>query len=438
MTKPMKTKKALKKILLALIQIMFVLIILECSPYLFFPVFLHQSYSRGIMQSELLAMASESRDETLPANPVIDDEMITNVLHPYLGFVALPRNDYNRFGFLGDDPLQADSKDCLNICLTGGSVAKGLYVSAKEYLIQELKRYPPWSSKKIRICLLALGGYKQPQQMLAVNYFLSIGASFDIVINLDGFNEVVLPYTDNLPFGVFPSYPRNWNLYTRKSLDPGTLRLIARKSVLQEDQRALKRFFSRFPFRYSNFSLMIWKILDQRKKARLYEMELSLREALENTESGYQATGPKMAKFDTVQYFITLAGIWKASSLQMARLASSMEFLYVHFLQPNQYVEDSKIFTDEERFTAIEQGDFSYKKAVRLGYPVLIREGKKLRESGVIFHDLTPIFRQEKRTIYADACCHFNELGYRMIADRIVNIIHQEVKKKPLHEDKHD
>ena len=35
-------------------------------------------------------------------------------------------------------------------------------------------------------------GYKQPQQLLILSYFLSIGQSFDVVVNIDGFNEVAM------------------------------------------------------------------------------------------------------------------------------------------------------------------------------------------------------------------------------------------------------
>ena len=35
-------------------------------------------------------------------------------------------------------------------------------------------------------------GYKQPQQLLILSYFLSIGQAFDVVVNIDGFNEVAI------------------------------------------------------------------------------------------------------------------------------------------------------------------------------------------------------------------------------------------------------
>jgi hypothetical protein len=44
-----------------------------------------------------------------------------------------------------------------------------------------------------------IGGYKQPQQLMALNWFMALGGEFDIVINLDGFNDVALPALENVP-----------------------------------------------------------------------------------------------------------------------------------------------------------------------------------------------------------------------------------------------
>ena len=44
---------------------------------------------------------------------------------------------------------------------------------------------------------MAHEGYKQPQQALVLAYFLSIGQPFDLVINIDGLNEVALSPLNN-------------------------------------------------------------------------------------------------------------------------------------------------------------------------------------------------------------------------------------------------
>ena len=48
------------------------------------------------------------------------------------------------------------------------------------------------SGRKIDIVRLALPGQKQPQQLMTLAWVQSLGAEFDIVVNLDGYNEAVL------------------------------------------------------------------------------------------------------------------------------------------------------------------------------------------------------------------------------------------------------
>src|SRR6185436_13391576 len=49
-----------------------------------------------------------------------------------------------------------------------------------------------FSGKEIVPLCFSHEGYKQPQQLLVLAYFLSIGQPLDLVVNIDGFNEVAL------------------------------------------------------------------------------------------------------------------------------------------------------------------------------------------------------------------------------------------------------
>ena len=108
------------------------------------------------------------------------------------------------------DPIQKKHKDKLIVGVTGGSVAFFLSMKGRDALVKELQKHSKFAKKKIEIVRIALGGFKQPQQLMTLNYLLSIGSEFDIVINIDGFNEAALPLSDNVPRNIFPFYPRNW------------------------------------------------------------------------------------------------------------------------------------------------------------------------------------------------------------------------------------
>ena len=52
---------------------------------------------------------------------------------------------------------------------------------------------------------MAHGGWKQPQQLLALSWILALGGELDVLINVDGFNEVALDGVENAERGVFPA-----------------------------------------------------------------------------------------------------------------------------------------------------------------------------------------------------------------------------------------
>jgi hypothetical protein len=95
-------------------------------------------------------------------------------------------------------------------------------------------------------------GWKQPQQPLALSYFLSLGAKYDVVMNLDGFNELALPFLNNLRAGVYPFFPRLWNLYSSRLLSDTIILQSAEAIRLRQKEQEQKRFFSSHLFRHSN------------------------------------------------------------------------------------------------------------------------------------------------------------------------------------------
>ena len=66
-----------------------------------------------------------------------------------------------------------------------------------ERLLADLRQHEFFKARTLVPLCMAHEGYKQPQQLLVLAYFLSIGQPFDLVINIDGFNEVALSPLNN-------------------------------------------------------------------------------------------------------------------------------------------------------------------------------------------------------------------------------------------------
>jgi hypothetical protein len=113
-----------------------------------------------------------------------------------------------------------------------------------------LERLDRFRGKEIVILSLATGGYKQPQQLMALTYLLALGAHFDLVINVDGFNEVALPAAENVPQGYSPYYPRGWQLQVGP-LDMEQRKLVGRISYQRDRRAAWAKRFLEPPWRYS-------------------------------------------------------------------------------------------------------------------------------------------------------------------------------------------
>ena len=100
---------------------------------------------------------------------------------------------------------------------------------------------------------------------------------------------------------------------------------------------------------------------------------------------------------------------------------------YFHFLQPNQYLPESKPLNDEEREIAYDPG-WSGVERIPQGYSHLVDRGAELQVSGVRFVDLTRVFESEDRTVYSDTCCHVNQLGAELLATSIAASIAEQLR----------
>lgn len=420
----------LKKVLTIFAVFLGIIFLVELGAYGFFYIKYEKSIPRKEIQSTLVSLG-ELREVSLQDYVHINDMDINeHVLHPYLGFVRnfrkkrhifderIIQTPVNKFGFFGPSPVEVQKDEEFRIVITGGSVATQLYIYSRDRLIKTLEENPKFKNKKIKIISFALGGMKQPQQLIALNWFLALGSDFDIFINLDGFNEVVLPQTDNIPVGVYPFYPRKWNFYAAKSINEDTVKLINRGIELKEEREKWRSLFSKSPFRESNFFLTVWYAL----KIKLKNKQVFIHNKIQNEKklraNSPQETGPDYSMASNEKLIQESVSFWKNSSLQMRDVLKANNIEYFHFLQPNQYFKGSKLLSDWEKQHAVSSNSKAA-EPVQRGYPRLIKAGQELNKAGVEFVDLTNVFQDREITIYKDYCCHYNQFGNDILATEI-------------------
>jgi hypothetical protein len=335
------------------------------------------------------------------------------VIHPYYGYVFDPRlGGANKSGFFGrENQIQpADPKKAV-IAIIGGSVAVQFASddSARATLKSQLKKLATYQDRDIVILNLANLAFKEPQGLLVINDILSRGGRVDLVIALDGFNEIALPEAfGNVGNGISPFYPMQWWRFAMES----TLEARAR----------LASIFSQPILRHSITANFIWRVAD----AQLAKFDVSAgRPADPATRLSTDRRiflGPGAEYASRRDLYMDIAVHWGRSSVLLNNMMAAQDGFYFHFLQPNQYVVGSKLLTAQESEVAINPAS-RFREPVEIGYPYLRSIGESLRNAGVWFEDLTAAFADVHQQIYIDKCCHVNKEGNAILAKAIATAV---------------
>lgn len=371
------------------------------------------------------------------------ERTIIERLHPYFGFTSKPGTPYqlsfsetkheaNNYGFTTPYayPFKRQEGQYV-IGIFGGSVAQNYAVYEQEHgiLARTLKQLPALRDKEIVILPFAYGGYKQPQQLLVLNYFLSIGQGFDAVINLDGFNEVALSEL-NTEAGVDVSMPSTQHFMPLINLASGHESMEELVSLLRIKQykESLRTQLQALP-QCTLASCYALRLLYVRHLATAYRKEVGKYDefwAGKFTDSGQdslvQISRDRALHPNTPEAFERMASIWAQSARLMEQELANEHVPYFQIIQPNQYYPTGKVFAEEERRVAIQE-DSRYVAGVRGGYPVLLSKVDGLRKDGVTVITGVNIFDQTKEAVYVDTCCHYNQRGSEIFSTFVADSI---------------
>lgn len=351
-------------------------------------------------------------------------------LHPYAGWVLNPQVHsasqgsngtlpVNRWGLYGDDDdIPTRSQERLIVGVAGGSVAWQMTRDAEETFVSALRQDPRCAGKQVQIIRLAMPGYKQPQQLTLLCYLLSLGFEFDVLINIDGYNEVALPICENLRSGVALAYPKAWHARMQDVVDPRQFAVSRRLLDLRARRQELAHNAVVSAFAWSPLRNLIWKLQDVRVQMQLNELAQQLIAHERRSGRGFAVDGPAEDDLSDDAADAQVVALWQRSSRQLHHLCQGNGIQYLHCLQPNQYLAGSKPLSDYEKKEYFDPEQCSARAVNRL-YPELITSGKQLRSDGIAFHDLTQLFNDIDETIYADYYCHYNNRGNELLAEAV-------------------
>jgi len=428
-------KRALRKwIKIIIINLLLLAFLLEfASLALYFHHTGHFFYSSHKSANEVF---------TLPSYAEVFDEggsaTIKRTLHPYLGFVYDERYksklqfstvEYaaNNIGLLSpyDYPYRKKSKDQFIIGIFGGSVAMyyGFYELENHVLVNALKQLPYFQNKEIVVLPFASGSYKQPQQLMELNYFAALGQEFDLVINIDGFNETALGYL-NSKAGYDSTMPSVGTFRPLVQLANGsfssnqlalTIEILKLRNDLRTTQARLKscRLAACYGLSWIQFRYFL----------RQYQKKSEEFDRLANSNRRAQS-------LDDAVVIEDMASVWAKSELAMSQLLTARRIPYFQFLQPNQYYSSGRKFSDAEQKVALDP-ESRYSGAVK-GYPRLIAQMEDLKKAGVNVVNATNVFDETSENVYVDSCCHYNRAGNEIFAKFVAGQIVKSFETQPL------
>ena len=346
---------------------------------------------------------------TEPAGSALphDSTDIIQLRHPFYGFTSrLPDRVLNAM------PPHQRREDTVVIGLLGASVA----AQVKPFLQDALNRWFAANDlpRQPIVLNLAVSGAKQPQQALIVANTLSLGGEFDLIVNLDGVNEVIGSGERNFESGVFPFLPLWWDKRVG----------LTREDILRAGQIGILRREQARRAAAGESSILRWSALfglaNRWRQERIAAQIIRQNHALAAAAADYNLEKHGPGNWPgRDELFPAAARVWYRGSLALARLTEVAGADYYHFLQPSPYVPDAKPFSPEELEVAYKPEGINGATTIK-GYPQLRQYNRDLSGQGIHYFDLTGIFVDHPETLYIDDCCHLNERGNELLAAAMV------------------
>lgn len=344
-----------------------------------------------------------------------DKQEVCHIPHPFFGQLNCDDMPVNQSISQGEPLLRmtshAATPNPVRVLVLGGSVAghlsknvstnkvippevtyNGQKLGHEQILQTVLNQH--FDTDRFVVDNAALPGGKQPQQLFKLHYLLMLGERYDIVINMDGFNEIALPLIENRTLGNHVAYPRSYSKLVASVNSNSECLMRANHYARHNSWHPLSEV--------AHLAYIIW-----------CHREVEQQGLDENNPiaavSGYQDATEQAIVAEEV-------ALWQNATQSIAKLAPVYGFTYIHAIQPNQYVSDSKALSAEEKEKYLAYPH--YGTAIRDYYHRLNFDFWPASEQATLL-DLRDVFRNQPDTLYRDACCHLNNTGMALLSEAI-------------------
>lgn len=375
------------------------------------------------------APGGENHNADPPQQETRKGNSLNRLMSPYFGF---PETAYgagkNNYGFVQsetsgqlDYPSHVDANDFV-VGIFGGSFASSLFQSCEQQIAAALAQHPDLRGRRIKVLNFAMGAAKQPVQLFYLNYFLAIGQTIDLVVNIDGINDTVGAVL-NFEKGHHPAMPAADTTESFASLMQvpkmevktlGTyLKIIRYRGMLNKlAEVKLLNLFAPF------LTYLIDKKL-RMHQAAVYEIDISedmMDIARVPALSYLKCNDEQRETIDT-----QVLQIWSRSTAMMHAVCERFDCGYVHVVPPNPYyLNRPGAGGDEAMMKRASQKIRAISYSI---WPKLLDIVREAKIGANCFCVAIDAFDGLQEDVYADPFGHIKPNGEQIIAERLCNHI---------------
>jgi hypothetical protein len=361
-----------------------------------------RSYS-GVKTGQAITRMANSIGAARLANHIPDK---SNRLHPFTGWDV--KDGAERIARDRERFLSGRADKTYDILIIGSSVAAGLGHEGAPALVRSMEEGLNLAPRGVRVQGYGRSAYKQPQQLMLLNWLLVHGFTPDAVVCIDGFNEMALSVANGRR-GVPPDYPGwgQWGpLVSQMPVDPLGQQLVHQ---LEESRRAAARIHGSVQ-RFGLANSAVLGSLYRGRMVRAKEHWQAVAEELSSALAGYSVRrhGVFLDAGNDLKVAGQTADLWRLSTELMMGLCHARDIPLLHVLQPNPSIPGSKQLSAEEE-AMIRAGE-EWVFAATEGYPLIRQARAELMAKGLESLDTTMIFQGTEGTVWRDAG-HLNQHG---------------------------
>ena len=302
-------------------------------------------------------------------------------ISPYFGFPEFPvQETHSNYGFITMPGFEGKTLPYIPavreeeyiVGVFGGSIASAFYQSTVSELTKALQAHPDLSGRRVVILNFAMGALKQPQTLFYLAYFVSIGQPLDLVINIDGLNDLA-GCAGNLNHGHHMAMPPAdiTNVFSallevpklNESVLEYFLKIRRYDILIEKMESGVIPFAKAFGF--------VERYKRKRHLLASKKPEVRNRDELMWIHRVNPVKFTQLNDSDFNLLMAEIAGFWCRSTKMMVSICREMSISYIHCLHPSHFLMEGELSPGDK--SLVEGTDVSvYRRLVQIGYPELL------------------------------------------------------------------